>query len=67
LEVLPKGGKSWRMKYHFGGIERRLVFGLWPDLSLKEARERRDKARNLIANSIDPGEKRKQDKAICQA
>jgi len=63
LEVLPTGGKSWRFKYVFGGKEKRLVFGLWPDVSLKLARQRRDDARSMVAEGVDPGEKRKQDKA----
>ena len=67
LEVLPTGSKSWRFKYMFQGKEKRLVFGLWPDVSLKYARQRRDEARSLVAEGIDPGEKRKQDKAEVQA
>lgn len=63
LEVLPSGGKSWRMKYRFGGQEKRLVFGLWPDVSLKQARQYREDARALVAGGVDPSEKRKQDKA----
>lgn len=63
LEVLPTGGKSWRFKYVMGGKEKRLVFGLWPDVGLKLARQRRDEARALVAEGVDPGEKRKQDKA----
>ena len=67
LEVLPTGGKSWRFKYVFAGKERRLVFGLWPEVSLKQARQRREEARALVAGGVDPGEKRKQDKAEVQA
>jgi len=63
LEVLPTGGKSWRMKYRLGGIEKRIVFGLWPDVSLKQARQLREDARSLLADGLDPGEKRKRDKA----
>ena len=67
LEVLPTGGKSWRMKYRVVGVEKRLVFGLWPDVSLKQARQLRDEARALVAEGVDPGEKKKQDKAEAQA
>lgn len=67
LEVLPMGGKSWRMKYRLQGKEKRLVFGLWPEVSLKQARQRRDEARALVADGVDPGEKRKQDKAEVKA
>ena len=67
LEVLPTGGKSRRMKYRSAGQEKRLVFGLWPDVSLKQARQRRDEARALLAEGVDPGEKRKQDKTKAEA
>ena len=67
LAVLPTGGKSWRFKYQFGGKEKRLVFGLWPDVSLAQARKLRENARSLLAEGIDPGEKRKRDKAESEA
>jgi len=63
LEVLPMGGKFWRMKYRLGGVEKRLVFGLWPAISLKQARQLREEARSLLAAGVDPGQKRKQDRA----
>jgi len=66
LEVLPTGGKSWRMKYRIDGREKRIVFGLWPDISLKQARQRRAEARSLVAQGIDPGAKRKQDKTAAK-
>jgi integrase len=53
------GGKWWRFKYRFGGKEKLLSFGVYPAVSLKDARERRDEARKLLANGIDPGEQRK--------
>ncbi len=59
LEVAPSGGKWWRFKYRFGGKEKRLSLGVYPDVGLKEARERRDEARKLLAGDIDPGENRK--------
>jgi len=59
LEVAPSGGKWWRLKYRFGDKEKRLSLGVYPDVSLKDARERRDEARKLLANEIDPGENRK--------
>lgn len=64
LEVLPTGGKSWRLKYRFGGQEKRLVFGLWPEVSLKQAREHREEAKTLLAQEIDPGEKRREDRVL---
>ncbi len=53
----------WRLKYRFGGKEKRLSLGVYPDVSLKDARERRDEARKLQANEIDPSENRKAKKA----
>jgi len=63
LEVAPSGGKWWRFKYRFGGKEKRLSLGVYPDVSLKDARDRRDAARKLLADGIDPGEHRKAQKA----
>ena len=59
LEVSPAGGKWWRLKYRFGGKENRLSLGVYPDVSLKDARERRDATRKLLANDVDPSENRK--------
>jgi len=59
LEVAPSGGKWWRFKYRFGGKQKRLSFGVYPDVSLKEAREKKDEARKLPVKRIDPGEERK--------
>ena len=56
LEVVPSGGRYWRLKYRFGGKEKRLAFGVYPETSLADARDRRDKARKLLANEQDPGE-----------
>lgn len=63
LEVAPSGGKWWRLKYRHGGKEKRLSLGVYPDVSLKDARQRRDDARKLLANDIDPAENRKATKA----
>lgn len=54
LFVTPKGAKSWRFKYRFGGREKRLTFGLFPEVSLAEARQRRDDARALLRENKDP-------------
>lgn len=61
LEVRPNGGKWWRLKYRFpkGAKEKLLSMGTYPDVSLKEARDRRDEARGLLEKGIDPGERRK--------
>ena len=63
LEVAPSGGKWWRFKYRFSGKEKRLSLGVYPDVSLKDARDRRDEVRKLVANKIDPSEHRKAQKA----
>src|SRR5258708_6167814 len=64
LELEPNGGKWWRLKYRFAGKEKRLSLGVYPDVALKKARERRDDAKRLLANGIDPSEQRKAHKAI---
>lgn len=63
LEVAPSGGKWWRLKYRFDGKEKRLSLGVYPDVGLKDARQRRDDARKLLADGVDPGENRKAAKA----
>ncbi len=63
LEVAPSGGKWWRFRYRFGGKHKLLSMGTYPDISLAKARERREDARKLLANTIDPGEHRKASKA----
>lgn len=63
LEIAPKGGKWWRFKYRFEGKEKRLSLGVYPDVSLKDARERRDAARKLLADGVDPSENRKAQKS----
>ena len=62
FEISPSGGKWWRLKYRFDGKEKRLSLGIYKDVGLKEARERRDEARKLLANGVDPSENRKAQK-----
>ena len=59
----PNGGKWWRLKYRFGGKEKLLSMGTYPEVGLKAARERRDEARALLAEGIDPGIERKMQKS----
>ena len=59
LEISPGGGKWWRLKFRFGGKEKRLSLGVYPDVGLREARERRDEARKLLARGVDPSLNRK--------
>ncbi len=54
LLITPSGSKWWRFKYHFAGKEKLLSLGVYPDISLKEARERRDQERKKLADKIDP-------------
>src|SRR5438445_2395386 len=63
LEVSASGGRWWRLKYRFAGKEKRLSLGVFPDVGLKDARERRDAARQLLARGIDPSVERKVQKA----
>ncbi len=58
LLILPTGGKYWRFKYRFGGKEKLLALGTYPEIALREARERREEARKLFAHGIDPGAER---------
>lgn len=60
LEVAPSGGKWWRLKYRFAEKEKRLSLGVYPEVSLKQARLKRDDARRLLASGIDPSEHRQQ-------
>jgi hypothetical protein len=59
LEISPSGGKWWRLKYRIHGKEKRLSLGVYPDIKLKQARERRDELRRSVANGIDPSHQRK--------
>lgn len=62
LEVMPTGGRLWRLKYRFGGKEKRLSFGSYPLIALKDARLKRDEAKLLLQNNIDPAVAKQEDK-----
>ena len=66
LLIAPSGTKAWRLKYSFVGMDKLISLGLYPTVSLKEARERAATARKDIENGIDPSEKRKLKKSACQ-
>ena len=63
LEVSPSGGKWWRLKYRFNGKENRISLGVYPETTLRAARERRDTERKLLAEGIDPSKSRKTEKS----
>jgi len=62
LLITPSGGKLWHFKYRFDDKEKKLAFGSYPAISLYDARQRRDDARKLLANNVDPGAVRKAQK-----
>lgn len=59
LLLQPTGARYWRWKYRFGGKEKLLALGVYPDVPLALARQRREDARQLLARGIDPGEHKK--------
>lgn len=63
LEVTPAGGRYWRLKYRFAGKEKRLAFGVYPEVSLKVARERRADARAILERGDDPAAAKRDAKA----
>ncbi len=62
LEIAPRGTKAWRFKYRFADREKRISLGIYPEVSLRLARERRDEARKLLARDVDPSAYRKAQK-----
>jgi integrase len=63
LEVAPSGGKWWRLKYRFDGKEKRVSLGVYPEVGLREARDRAIAAKKLITAEVDPSAARKAHKA----
>src|SRR5450755_46658 len=59
IEFSPSGGRWWRLKYRFKGKEKRISLGVYPDTGIKEARDKREAARQQIAAGMDPGQQRK--------
>ncbi len=62
LEVTPSGGKHWRYRFRLGGKESLYAIGTYPDTKAAEARQRRDVARQLVKQGINPAHQRKIDK-----
>ena len=67
LYLSASGGKLWRMDYRYAGKRKTLSFGAYPAVSLKDARRKRDKAKELLANDIDPGAQKKAAKEEAEA
>ena len=66
LLIHPNGSKYWRMKYTFDGKSKLASFGVWPGVSLKEARERRLEAKQKIKMGINPVEEKRKNKQLQQ-
>lgn len=66
LEISPSGGKYWRLKYRFNDREKRLALGVYPDVTLAHARKKRDEARAMLADGIDPGQVKKDKKRLAR-
>ncbi|XOY28670.1 tyrosine-type recombinase/integrase [Proteus cibi] len=62
LIVEPNGSKGWRFRYQFNGKSKMISLGIYPVITLNEAREKRDDARRLVANGTDPAEARKEER-----
>jgi hypothetical protein len=66
LAITPSGGRWWRFAYRFGGKRKLISLGVAEDVPLAEARKRRDDARKLLADGIDPSAKRRADKRAAE-
>jgi Arm DNA-binding domain len=62
LLIQPHGSKLWRLAYRFGGKQRTLAIGVYPTITLKQAREKRDDAKRLLATNMDPSTQRRLEK-----
>lgn len=67
LLVMPNGSKYWRLKYFFGGKEKLLALGVYPDVPLAEARDRRLQAKKVLAAGNDPGKAKQQARQLAAA
>jgi integrase len=62
LEVMPSGARYWRLKYRVAGKEKRVAFGVYPEVRPQEARDKAREARNQVREGIDPSAKKKADR-----
>lgn len=67
LMVHPNGSKYWRLQYRFDGKQKTLALGVYPEITLSDARQRRDEAKRQVATGVDPGEQKKVDKQTRKA
>lgn len=67
LLVKPGGSKYWRFRFRFGGKQHLMAFGVYPDVSLADARKKREEARKLVAAGIDPRDQPKMVGRSCQS
>jgi hypothetical protein len=64
LLVHPNGGKYWRFKYRLDGKEQEMALGVYPEVSLKQARQRHQAAREMLASGVDPNKDRRDRKLV---
>ena len=64
LLIAPHGSKLWRLAYRFGGKQKTLAIGAYPTFTLKAARDKREEAKRLLANGVDPSTQRRLEKQI---
>src|SRR5262245_45157052 len=64
LLIQPNGSKLWRLAYRFGGKQKTLAIGVYPAVTLKHAREKRDEAKRLLADNVDPSMQRRLEKLM---
>ncbi|MDR1475541.1 MAG: integrase arm-type DNA-binding domain-containing protein [Holosporales bacterium] len=62
LEIYPNGNKFWRLYYRHAGVKKRIALGVYPEVSLREARDKREELRAIIKGGEDPAEIRRRDK-----
>ena len=63
MQVMPNGSKYWRFKYRYLKKEKHLALGVYPEVTLVKARKKRDEARELLADDVDPSEHKKKKRA----
>ncbi len=63
LLINPNGSKYWRLQYRFGGKQKVLALGVYPTVTLGEARKKRDEAKKLVSLGLDPQKRKKQTKS----